>query len=45
MERAIAKDLRFNPTKFQFKKEIKFVGHIITADGIKADPEKVALLI
>ena len=27
MERAIVKDLRFNPIKFQFKKtEIKFVG-------------------
>ena len=46
MERAIAKDLRFNPTKFQFKKkEIKFVGHTITADGIKTDPEKVDAII
>ena len=46
MERAIVKDLRFNPIKFQFKKkEIKFVGHTITANGIKAYPEKVNAII
>ena len=42
MERAEEVNLKFNLEKFQFKKkEVKYVGHILTADGIKADPEKV----
>ena len=46
MNRAQEKNIKFNPAKFKFKhKEIKFVGHIITPDGIKADPDKVAAII
>ena len=42
MERAEEMNLKFNKEKFQFKKkEVKYVGHILTANGIKADPEKV----
>ena len=42
MERAEEVNLKFNLGKLQFKKkEVKYVGHILTADGIKADPEKV----
>lgn len=46
MQRAREKDIRFNPSKFQFKqKELKFVGHIITEHGIKADPDKVSAIV
>ena len=45
LKRAQEKDIRFNPNKFQFKQqEIKFVGHIITKDGIKPDPDKVTAI-
>ncbi len=45
LERARAKNLRFNPKKLQFKqKNVKFVGHIITSQGIKADPDKVSAI-
>jgi hypothetical protein len=46
MERAKQKDVRFNPTKLKFKqKEVRFVGQIITSNGIKADPEKVTAIL
>ena len=42
MDRAEEKNLKFNLAKFQFKKkEVKYVGHILTSEGIKADPDKV----
>ena len=28
--------------KFQFGTEVKFAGHIVSADGVKPDPEKIA---
>ena len=41
MERAQEKDIRFNPNKLKFKQnELKFVGHVITQDVIKADPDQ-----
>ena len=46
MERAKEKNIKFNIKKFQFKKqEIKFVGHILTTEGLKADPSKIAAII
>ena len=46
MERAIIKNIRFNPAKLKFKqKELKFVGHILTQEGIKADPEKTSAIL
>ena len=46
MQQAQRKNIKFNPTKFQLKKkEIKFVGHIITSEGIKADPDKIAAIV
>ena len=46
MERAVERDIRFNPKKLKFKnKEIKFVGHILTQNGIKADPEKTSAIL
>ena len=46
MERAQEKDIRFNPNKLKFKQnELKFVGHVITQDGIKADPDKTKAII
>ena len=45
MQRALEKDIRFNPAKFQFiKKEVKFVRHIITENSIKVDPDKVTAI-
>ena len=45
LERAAIKNIKFNPDKFKFKqKELKFIGHIISADGMKIDPDKVAAI-
>lgn len=41
MERCLQKNIKLNPTKLQFKlTEVKFMGNIITANGMKADPDK-----
>jgi hypothetical protein len=46
MERCKKICLKLNPTKIQFKlKEINFMGHIITADGIRPDPSKVKAVL
>ena len=35
-------NLKLNQPKCEFRlKELKFVGHIFSADGVRADPEKV----
>ena len=39
-------EIKLNPDKCQFNvSEIKFLGHIISADGLKADPEKVEAIL
>lgn len=38
-------NLRINPGKCEFfKRETKYLGHIISGDGIKTDPDKVAAI-
>jgi len=38
-------NLRLNPEKFQFfKKELLYLGHRVTSEGIGTDPEKVAAI-
>ena len=42
LERARAKQVKFNKTKLQLKvKHAHYCGHLLTPDGVKADPEKV----
>ena len=46
MERCVAKDIRLNPDKFKFAlKELKFMGNIITDNGMRPDPDKVAAIV
>ena len=45
MERCSQKNIRLNPSKLQFKlKEVKFMGNIITHQGMQADPAKVSAI-
>lgn len=42
MERCREKQLKLNKDKMKFRlSEVKFIGHTITAEGLKPDPEKV----
>lgn len=42
LQRCAERNIKLNSRKFQFKvKELKFMGHIISEDGLRADPEKV----
>jgi hypothetical protein len=42
LDRARAINLKLKLKKFQFKvKEISYVGHLLTGDGLKPDPDKV----
>ena len=42
-ERARKVNVKFNPKKFQFKvHEVKCLGHILSRDGVRIDPEKVS---
>jgi hypothetical protein len=46
MERCRERNLKLNKNKMKFRKrEVKFVGHIISADGLKADPDKVKAVL
>lgn len=41
LERARKVNLNLNSSKMELKKpEVKFMGHIISSDGLKADPDK-----
>ena len=45
MERCSQKSISLNPSKLQFKlKEVKFMGNIITHQGMQADPAKVSAI-
>lgn len=42
MERCRERNLKLNKDKLKFKrKEVKFVGHLLTSNGVRADPDKV----
>ena len=42
LERANKCNVKFNKDKMQLnKKEVKYLGHIVSADGLRPDPEKV----
>lgn len=42
LERAKMKNVKFNKDKFQYRiSEVKYMGHIISKEGIKADPDQV----
>ncbi len=42
LDRAVEIGLKLNPEKFEFKvQQVSYVGHLLTSEGIKPDPEKV----
>lgn len=46
MERCREKQLKFNKYKMKFRlSEVKFIGHTITTEGLKPDPEKVKAVL
>ena len=45
LQRYKQRNLKLNPRKLQFKlKQVKFMGHILTDNGIKADPDKITAI-
>lgn len=45
-ERAKLCNVRFNKNKFQYKlKQVKYFGHIFSADGMKIDPDRVEAIL
>ena len=45
LERIRSAKVTLNPKKCEFSKsQVKFLGHIINANGIQADPEKTAAI-
>ena len=43
MRKLSTSGLRVEPNKCQlFKKEVRFLGHLVTANGVRTDPEKIA---
>ena len=46
MKRVLERNLKLNPSKVQFKlRKIRFMGHVITEDGVLPDPGKVESII
>ncbi|KAL1262289.1 hypothetical protein QQF64_007554 [Cirrhinus molitorella] len=45
MQRIRERNIKLNPEKCTFKaKEVSYMGHLLTADGLKPDPQKVAAI-
>ena len=45
LERAIKMNLKLNQSKVKVREaEVKFMGHVISKDGLKPDPDKVAAI-
>jgi hypothetical protein len=46
LQRAVENGIKFNPNKLILRaKEIKYMGNIITPDGLKPDPDKVKAIV
>ena len=46
LKRCREKNIKLNKAKFTFKsKEVSFIGHILTKDGLKPDPNKVRAIV
>ena len=46
LERAKERNLTFNKEKVHLRlKEIPYIGHLLTADGLKPDPKKVEVIL
>lgn len=42
MERCRERNLKLNKENLKFRsKEVRFVGHLLTSEGVRADPDKV----
>ena len=45
LDRCRERGIKLNPDKLEFKRaEVRFMGHIISRDGLKVDPRKVAAI-
>lgn len=45
LDRCRERGIKLNPDKLEFKRaEVRFMGHIISRDGLKVDPQKVAAI-
>lgn len=46
IEQARSINVKFNPNKFQYcNREVKYVGHVFSSEGIKPDPERIKAII
>lgn len=46
LDRAREKKVKFNPSKFQFRvREVKYVGLIVSEDGLRPDPDKIKAIL
>ena len=46
LERCSEKNIKLNPKKLQLRKqEVPYIGHLLTPDGLKPDPNKVKAIL
>ena len=44
VERCRSKNITLNKSKFEYKADtIRFIGHVLTSEGLKSDPNKLKL--